>query len=86
MEDFINELDLKLEGEFRNNQYIINTNNSNEFSSLFNTISLNNLLNLEDNSIATDEESMFRFTNGEYDVVLRANYNDDVYSLTIEEK
>lgn len=86
MQEFIDSLNLKFKGKMVNNQYIIIVNSSNDFSSLFNSISLNNFLSLEDNSIATDDESMFRFTNGEYDVILKANYNDDVYSLTIEEK
>ena len=86
MKDFIDSLGLKIDGEMRNSQYVITVDNSNEFSSLFNTISLNDLLRLEDNSIATDKESSFRFTNGEYDVVLSADYVNDVYSLIIEVK
>lgn len=84
MQEFIDSLNLEYEGEMRGNQYIVNVDTSNKFSSLFNTISLNDLLRLDDNSVATSDESYFRFTNGEYDVVLNANYSDDVYSLTVE--
>ena len=86
MQEFIDSLDLKFTGEFKNNVYTIEVDNSNDFSSLFNSISLNDSLILEDRSVATDKESNFRFTNGEYDVVLRANYDDDVYDLYIEVK
>ena len=86
MQEFIDSLDLKFTGEFKNNVYTIEVDNSNDFSSLFNSISLNDSLILEDRSVATDKESNFRFTNGEYDVVLRANYDDDVYDLNIEVK
>lgn len=86
MQEFIDSLNLKIKGELKNNQYVILTDNSNDFSALFNTISLNDFLRLEDNSIATDKESSFRFTNGEYDVILEANYDKDVYSLIVEVK
>ena len=86
MQEFIDSLNLKIKGELKNNRYVILTNNSNDFSTLFNTISLNDFLRLEDNSIATDKESSFRFTNGEYDVILEANYDKDVYSLIVEVK
>lgn len=86
MQEFIDSLNLKIKGELKNNRYVILTDNSNDFSVLFNTISLNDFLRLEDNSIATDKESSFRFTNGEYDVILEANYEKDVYSLIIEVK
>ena len=86
MKDFIDSLNLKLKGEMRSGQYIISTNSSDQFSSLFNSISLNEFLRLEDNSIAKDSESLFRFTDGYYDVILSANYDKDVYSLIIEVK
>lgn len=86
MQEFIDSLNLPFSGDMHDKQYIINVDSSNKFSKLFNSISLNDFLSLEDNSVATDEESMFRFTNGDYDVVLKADYNNDVYSLLIEEK
>lgn len=83
MQEFINSLNLPLEGEMRNNEYVINTNSSDDFSRLFSSISLNSELSLIDNSLATDEESRFRYTNGEYELLLQANYKDDTYSLVI---
>lgn len=86
MQEFINDLDLPFEGTMVNKQYIIDVESSDQFSDLFNTISLNNFLNLEDNSVATVDEAKFTFTNGYYDVKLEADYNNDVYRLIVEEK
>lgn len=83
MQEFIDSLNLPFEGEMRNNEYIININNSDDFSKLFSSISLNSELSLIDNSLATDEESRFRYTDGEYELLLQANYKDDIYSLVI---
>lgn len=86
MQEFIDSLDLPFKGRMQNNQYIVDVESSDAFSDLFNTISLNNLLTLEDKSVATVDETKFVFTNGYYDVRLEADYNNDVYRLTVEEK
>lgn len=86
MQEFIDSLDLPFKGRMQNNQYIVDVESSDAFSDLFNTISLNNLLTLEDKSVATVDETKFVFTNGYYDVKLEADYNNDVYRLTVEEK
>lgn len=86
MNSFIDSLNLPFQGEMRGSQYFIDVDNSNDFSTLFNSISLNDLLRLEDKSIANVNESNFRYTNGEYDVVLKADYKNNIYSLSIEER
>ena len=86
MQEFIDSLELPYEGKMFNNQYIIDVESSDKFSELFNAVSLNNLLNLEDKSVATVDEAKFTFTNGEYDVKLEADYNTDFYRLIVEEK
>lgn len=86
MQEFIDSLKLPYEGKMINNQYIIDVESSDKFSELFNAVSLNNLLNLEDKSVATVDEAKFTFTNGEYDVKLEADYNTDFYRLIVEEK
>lgn len=86
MQEFIDSLDLPFKGRMKNNQYIVDVESSDAFSDLFNTISLNNFLTLEDKSVATVDETKFVFTNGYYDVRLEADYNNDVYRLTVEEK
>jgi hypothetical protein len=87
MNNFIDSLNLPLEGEMRGKQYIIDVNTSDEFSSLFVAISLNDSLRLDDtSSIATTDESKFRYTDGTYDVILSANYDENIYSLVVEER
>ena len=86
MQEFIDSLELPYKGKMINNQYIIDVESSDKFSELFNAVSLNNLLNLEDKSVATVDEAKFTFTNGEYDVKLEADYNTDFYRLIVEEK
>ena len=75
MQEFIDSLKLPYKGKMINNQYIIDVESSDKFSELFNAVSLNNLLNLEDKSVATVDEAKFTFTNGEYDVKLEAVKN-----------
>lgn len=86
IDDFIQDLNLPFEGEMRGSQYIINVETSNDFSDLFSTISMNDKLHLEDKSKASKEESEFRFTDGYFDVFLQADYDNDTYSCTIEER
>lgn len=84
MQEFIDSLELPFEGEMQNNQYIIDVTSSDTFSELFNTVSLNKDLSLEDNSVATVDEAKFTFTDGEYNVRLEADYKTDFYRLIVE--
>lgn len=86
MEEFIDSLELPYKGKMINNQYILDVDSSDKFSELFNAVSLNNFLHLEDNSVATVDETRFVFTDGEYDVRLEADYDNDVYRLVVEVK
>ena len=86
MKEFIDSLELPYEGKMVNNQYILDVDYSDKFSELFNAVSLNNFLHLEDNSVATVDETRFVFTDGEYDVRLEADYDNDVYRLVVEVK
>ena len=87
IEEFVKSLNLPIEGSFRNkDEYIINLNNSDDFSKLFTHISLNNDLFVEDGSVATDSETEFRYTDGNFIILLQANYDEDVYSLYIGRK
>lgn len=86
MKEFIDSLELPYEGKMVNNQYILDVDSSDKFSELFNAVSLNNFLHLEDNSVATVDETRFVFTDGEYDVRLEADYDNDVYRLVVEVK
>ena len=84
MQEFIDSLELPYEGEMQNNQYIVDVESSDMFSELFNAVSLNKHLSLEDKSVATVDEAKFTFTDGEYDVKLEADYKTDFYRLIVE--
>lgn len=84
MQELIDDLELPFEGEMQNDQYIIDVNSSDEFSELFNAVSLHKGLSLEDNSVATVNEAKFTFTDGEYNVKLEADYKTDFYRLIVE--
>ena len=84
--EFVDSLELPFEGEYRGDSYIITPENSDEFSDIFNFISLNDDLMCEEDSLATEDETQFIFTNGEFEVVLSANYEKNLYNITIGER
>lgn len=86
IEEFIDSLNLPFAGEMRESQYIINVETSDDFSKIFSAVSMNDKLHLDGKSEASVNKSNFRFTDGYYDVLLQANYNNDSYSCTIEER
>ena len=86
MQEFIDSLDLPIKGEMRNNEYIIDIKDSDDFSTLYNAISLNKKLNMLDNSLANIHESKFSFTDGTYQVNLEADYDNDIYKLVVENR
>lgn len=86
IEEFVNSLNIPFEGSYNNNQYIINLKSSDDFSKVFSIISLNSQLRALDGSTATDSETEFRYTDGYYEILLSANYDEDVYSILIEVK
>ena len=84
MQEFIESLEIPYEGEEKGKQYIIELPNSNSFSRVFNLISINKELHIKGESKATDMETEFRYTDGEYDVVLVADYDADIYRMIVE--
>lgn len=86
MQDFIDSLDLPFEGKMQGKEYIIELDNSNDFSKLYNIIALNRDLERDEDSVATTKETKFVFTNGVYECKLEANYDKDYYKLTIGER
>ena len=87
MQEFIDSLQLPFEGKYIDNSlYIVDLDNSNDFSELYNAISLNNNLREDENSLATVDESKFVFTDGYYEVTLEADFNNDFYRLSVEKR
>ncbi len=84
MQEFIDSLEIPYEGEEKGRQYVVELPDSNAFSRTFNLIDINKEMHIKGESKATDMETEFRFTNGEYDVVLVADYDADIYRLIVE--
>lgn len=64
LEDFVNSLKLPANGQYSGNEYIITFDNSDDFSDIFNLISLNKTLTAEDNMVATEDNCISVFTDG----------------------
>lgn len=64
LEDFVNSLKLPANGQYSGNEYIITFDNSDDFSDVFNLISLNKTLTAEDNMVATEDNCISVFTDG----------------------
>jgi len=86
IQNFVDDLKLPFDGEYDGNSYIVTVNSSDDFSKLFNSIDLNPQLHLSGQSKATKDESLFRFTDGYFEITLEANYNKDIYKMTVEVK
>ena len=87
LEEFIDSLGIdSFEGEYNGDSYIIEVNTSNDFSRLFNIISTNDKLSADENSTATVSKSHFVFTDGYYEVELKADFNKDLYSVVVRER
>ena len=85
-EEFIETLDLPFDGERWNDDYIITLNSSDDFSYLYNIISNNNELTLDDSSVTTTDNALFTFFNDDFDLRLSADFNKDIYRLTVSDR
>ena len=77
-EEFVATLDLPFNGEMWNNDYVIKVDTSDDFSYLYNLISNDSGLTLDDKSVTTSDNALFTFYNDEYEV--RGNLNELSYS------
>ena len=86
IKDFVERLNLDIDGTFTGNQFSANLKNSNEFSRVYNLLSLNNELEIDDSCIATVSVSSFKFYTDWFEITISANFDNDVYKLIIERK
>lgn len=86
LQEFVDMLQLSYEGEYINDTYIIRVNSSNEFSDIYNQISLNKKLEPFGDSTATSDISRFKFTDGYFEIDLQADFNRDRYFIKIESR
>jgi hypothetical protein len=85
-EEFINSLDIPFKGEWKGNDFVINLTNSDDFSTVYNIISNNPEISMEDNSITTTNNSLFTFFKDEFEIRLTADFNRDIYKLTVGDR
>ena len=81
--EFVESLNLPYEGEEKGNEYVIALPDSNAFSEVYNIISNEDGLHVEEDSKASDEEARFTFYSSRYEIRLEANFEEDVYRATI---
>lgn len=87
LEDFVDSLNIsKFNGDYNGDSYIIEVNSSNDFSNLFNIISTNEHLDADDDSVATVSRSHFIYTDGYFEVELKADFDKDTYSAIVRER
>lgn len=85
-EEFVATLDLPFNGEMWNNDYVIKVDTSDDFSYLYNLISNDSGLTLDDKSVTTSDNALFTFYNDEYEVRLTADFSKDIYRLTVSDR
>ena len=83
--NFIDSLDLEFTPTEEGNGYVIMLDNSDDFSSIYNKLLLNTDLE-EDEQKMLEDVSYFTFTNGNYEIVMSANYDTDKYEVRIGER
>ena len=85
-EEFIASLNLPFEGNGQADEYVIILNNSDDFSRAYNLISNNQKLSMDDNSVTTTSNALFTFFNDDFEVRLTANFNKDIYRITVSDR
>lgn len=82
MNNFIDSLGLSV--DFSNSNRI-QLKSSNEYSSVYNELALNDSLQEVDQEV-TSVKSRFTYTNGEYEVTISANFDNDKYFIEVSER
>ena len=87
--NLVDKLNLPFEGKYYDDGddfYEIRLHNSDDFSEVYNLISNLEDFTNDDPPTATTNVTSFIFNNGEYNIKLDANYNKDLYLITIERR
>ena len=86
LRDFVEDiLNLRTEGTYKDEEYIVTLDNSNEFSEAFDDIVNNRNLEVVDSDTNSDTCN-YIYTNGEYEVQVVADFNKDKYRITVGER
>ena len=83
--ELVDELGLRDYGEFDGNLFIINFNSSDEFSNVYTELS--DMFDAdEDSGEFNDSRSVVTFTDENLEIITSADYDNDLYSISIGEK
>lgn len=84
--EFAEELGIKENGNFKDNVYIVNLDNSDEYSKIYTLLSNSELLELNPEAINLGvSEAIISYDSEDYTVKLLANFDEDVYTVSIED-
>lgn len=83
--ELVDELGVRDLGDFEGSVFVINFNSSDEFSNIYTQIS--DRFDADDNAGEfNDSKSMVVFTDEDLEIITTADYDNDVYSISIGEK
>ena len=83
--ELVDEFGIEELGEFDGSVFVVNLNSSDEFSNLYAMIS--DMFDVdEDAGEFNDSKSMVVFTDEDLEIITTADYDNDVYSVSIGEK
>ena len=86
IKEFISQLGITQEGVEQEDKYIIDLGDSNAYSRVYTILDKSELVDLDIENISMDvEQSTMVYLSDDFDLTLNANFNENKYTLTIEE-
>lgn len=86
MEKFIKKLGIKKIGHYEGNTYIIEFEDSDEYSRAYTVLDSSNLVDLDEETVLVSENSsMLTYYATNYECTLIGNFDKDVYRLNVKE-
>lgn len=86
IKEFLSQLGITQEGVEQENKYIIDLGDSNAYSRVYTILDKSELVDLDIENISMDvEQSTMVYLSDDFDLTLNANFNENRYTLTIEE-
>lgn len=84
MKEFAEQLGLDLDGKMEGDKYIIELEDSDEYSKVYTLLDSSDLVDIdEEATLLTDKVGELLFLGDEFDVKLVGNFNSDIYRVVI---
>lgn len=84
IKDFVTELSIPTTGDFKDNQYVLTLDGSNEYANIYTKLDKSDLVDLDVEKMALTEHSVYLpYLGDEYDVILQGDLDKNVYSVTV---